>query len=213
MRRGDFNDVYLYGITMNRDDIDFYKMVEQALIGGCDAIQLREKTLAKRELIEKASKIKELCVKYNAYFIVNDHIDVAYAVKADGVHLGHTDTPLNIAREILGYDKIIGASSHSVEEALTNQKIADYISCSPIFPTPTKPEYKPVGLELIKKYIEAKINVPFFALGGIDESNIDLVLKAGAKRIAMVRGIFSSNDIISTTRRIKEKILSHLTDK
>jgi thiamine-phosphate pyrophosphorylase len=149
-----------------------------------------------------------MCDGFGALFIVNDRVDVALAVQADGVHLGQDNLPVKVAREIVGHRMIIGASAHSLPQAIDVQKNrADYVSCGPIWATPTKPDYEPVGIKLINFY-RATLDIPFVAIGGIDEGNLDEVLKAGARTVAMVRALFNGDDVVGKVRRIKEKILT-----
>lgn len=157
---------------------------------GADIIQLRDKVSKKKDVIKEAVLLSKLLSNSNTLFIVNDYLDIAKISDSDGLHLGQTDTSIETARRILGKDKIIGISCHNLKQAMTAQtKGADYISIGPVFPTPVKPEYKPLGLKLIKK-VKKKIRVPFFAIGGINQDNIDEVLTAGASRIAVCRYLY-----------------------
>ena len=185
----------LYLVT-NSDKFDsedlFLDAVASALKGGVDIIQLREKNMPANKIIELGKKIKLLCGEYNALFIVNDRVDIAFAVGADGVHLGQDDMDIQSAREILGENAIIGVSTHAPEQA---QKAvldgADYIGVGPVFTTPTKPGRQSVGLEYVK-WVSDNIDLPAFAIGGIDLDNVNEVISNGAKRIAVVRAIINS---------------------
>lgn len=207
-RRLDFSDVLLYGITSKIIEPSLVlEKVEKMLSAGIDAIQLRTRELTDRGTFDLALEMKDLCHRYSALFIVDNRPDIALAVDADGVHIGHEDLPIERVREILGHRKIIGVSTHSLPEALTAQKEgADYVSCGPIWATPTKPEYKPVGLDLIGLY-KAALKIPFVVIGGIDETNIDEVVKCGAPAVAVVRAFFEKEDPGPTVQQFKEKIL------
>lgn len=178
--------------------------------GGAKIIQLREKDCSTRELYNLAVNFREITEKAGVLLIINDHVDIALAVDADGVHLGQDDFPLNAARE-LAPDLLIGASTHSLEEAIKAQNSgADYINIGPIFPTSTKEGVKRfLGPEAIAG-ISPQITVPFTVMGGISEANIDQVLAKGARRVAMVTAITQAADIAATVRSLKEKIRSYL---
>ena len=179
--------------------------VKSAVKAGVKIIQYREKNKSTREMIKEANEIKIICkqCKLNdVLFIVNDSIDVALAVDADGVHLGNDDMPYHIARKLLGKDKIIGLTVHNLKEAKYAEEIkADYIGVSPIFETKTKPDAGlPGGLELIKK-IRSEIKIPIVAIGGINENNIESVLNAGAKSIAIISAIITKPDVEKECRK------------
>lgn len=181
-------------------------VARQAIAGGADIIQLRDKDGSDREILETGRAIKKITLKRRAVFIINDRADIAKVIDADGVHLGQDDLPIEAARSIMRRDKIIGVSTHSLSQALKAQKDgADYIGVGPIFSTPTKPDYKAVGLTLIK-IIKDKVKIPFVAIGGIDESNVDDVILAGARRIAVVRAVCSAKDIRTHAGRLKKRL-------
>ncbi len=128
-------------------------------------------------------------------FIVNDYLDIAVLSKADGLHLGQADLPLRQARSILGKDKIIGISCHNLRQALKAQKEgADYIGIGPVYATVTKPEYSPIGINILKQ-LKGKIKIPYFAIGNINKSNIRKIVSAGARRVAVCRAILGSKNI------------------
>ncbi len=178
-----------------------------ALEGGAGIIQLREKELTGKELVRQGQRLKDLCTSYGAKFIVNDRADIALAVDADGVHLGQDDIPISYARKILGPDKIIGISTHSLEQALEAQAAgADYIGVGPVFETQSKADVAaPVGLELVAK-VAAAISIPFVAIGGIKLHNVDQVLAAGAKNIAVITEVVGAEDIRLAALALKERI-------
>ncbi|MFH1778729.1 MAG: thiamine phosphate synthase [Candidatus Omnitrophota bacterium] len=181
-------------------------VVKEAIAGGADVIQLRDKNATAKELIKVGRPIRQLTRKAKVLFIINDRLKIAKAVDADGVHLGQDDSPIKVARSILGRNKIIGLSTHSLSQAKEAQKNgADYIGVGPIFATPTKPEYKAVGLDLIKK-VKRVIKIPFVAIGGIDTSNIDEILSAGANRVAVVRAVCGAKNIRRAASFLKRKL-------
>ena len=165
------------------------QITRQALRAGIRVIQLREKNLSKREIFNEALSLKTLTTEHKAALIINDHIDIALAVNADGVHLGQEDMPLPEARKIIGSKKIIGISTHSLRQAQkAEQEGADYIGFGPIFHTGTKDAGKPKGLKALQK-ISEHINVPIVAIGGITSGNIKEVLMSGADAAAIASGI------------------------
>lgn len=167
---------------------------------GVDIIQFRDKKSQKESVLEDARALQKKLVNTKTIFIINDYLDIAKIVNSEGVHLGQDDISIEIARKILGKDKIIGISCHNLREALNAQhRGADYISIGPLFPTTTKPEYKGIGLGLIKK-CKKKLKIPFFGIGGINENNIKEVLSSGIKRVAICSAICQSKNISVTTR-------------
>ena len=187
----------LYLVTNSdkfENDDAFFDAVASALKGGVDILQLREKTMPANRIIELGKKIKLLCAEYGATFIVNDRVDIAYVLEADGVHLGQDDMDVESARKILGNNAIIGVSTHAPEQA---QKAvadgADYIGMGPVFTTPTKPGRKSVGLEYVE-WVSNNVDIPAFAIGGIDPDNVNEVIAHGAKRIAVVRAIINAEN-------------------
>lgn len=179
------------------------EVIKSAIDGGADVVQLRDKDAGVRELVQVGNEIRLLTHRRHVDFIVNDRVDIALATDADGVHLGQDDLPLSLARKIIGKEKIIGVSTHSLDEAIQAEADgADYIAVGPVFATPTKPDYKPVGLELIRQ-VRMRIKIPFVVIGGIDENNIKDVVKAGATRVAVVRAVVGSDNITEATKRLK----------
>jgi len=182
------------------------KIAKQIVNCGVDIIQLRDKVSKKEEIIRESLVLRKLLLNSRALFIINDCLEIAKIVDSDGIHIGQEDLSIKLARKILGKDKIIGISCHSLKQAVEAQsKGADYISIGPVFPTPVKPEYKPVGLGLIKK-IKARIKIPFFAIGHINQFNIDSVISMGARRVAVCRGIIGANNIPVAIKVIKRKL-------
>lgn len=178
------------------------------LKGGAKIIQLREKHWSKKDLYDLAIEFRKLTSSFDALLIINDHVDVALASEADGVHLGQEDLPVWAARK-LATELIIGASSHSLKEALKAQKDgADYVNIGPIFPTKTKADAdRFLGPAAIVE-IGPQLTVPFTTMGGITQDNIHRVLKAGARRVAMVTGITQAANITERVQQLRE-IIGH----
>lgn len=182
------------------------EVMEEAIVGGADIIQFRDKTSSKEELVQKAKALRELTRKYGVPFIVNDYVELAMEVDADGIHLGQGDMPIAEARLRVG-SKIIGISTHAIEEAmLAEQQGANYIGAGPVFPTATKADVvSPVGLSYISEVAE-NISIPFVAIGGIKLSNVDEVIRAGATRVCAVSEIVGSSNVAGTCRAFAEKL-------
>lgn len=184
-------------IPGERDLADF---LAEAIAGGVDVVQLREKRLEDELLLEAASVAADACDAHGALFILNDRPDLAARVRADGVHVGQDDMPVHRAREIVGPDMLVGLSTHApseVDAALARTAdgapYVDYIGVGPVYPTPTKLGRPAVGTELVA-YASAQAHVPFFAIGGIDTDNIDEVLDAGASRVCVLRAICDARE-------------------
>lgn len=203
-------DFSLYAITGEQfhAGYDLIEVMEKAILGGVDIIQLRDKISSKQKVLEKAKKLKRLTDQYDVTFIVNDHIDVALAVDADGIHLGQDDLPLSEARKIVGNNKIIGISTHAISEALKAEREgADYIGVGPIFQTKSKADVvDPVTTAYIKEVVDANLSIPFVAIGGIKLHNVDQVLAAGAERICAISEIVGSDNIKATCEEFIRKI-------
>jgi thiamine-phosphate pyrophosphorylase len=205
-RRQRLHRAVLYLVTSPVPNL--FAQVEASLRGGVDVVQYRDKEAADCDRLTIATKLKELCANYHALFLVNDRVDVALAVGADGVHLGQTDLPVAIARQILGAEAIIGQSTTNPEElkrALASG--VDYVGVGPVFATPTKPDKPPAGFDYVQ-YACQNATVPWFAIGGIDIGNLETVIKAGARRIAVVRSLMQSNDPEVVARAMKQKLLT-----
>ena len=210
-RRNAFKQVDIYPVTCERlsNGRSNLEVLKAVIAGGAGIIQLREKECSGKKLYDLAVKFREITTKAGVLLIINDHLDIALAVAADGVHLGQEDLPLQAARQIAP-DLLIGASTHSLAEAIQAQKEgADYINIGPIFPTGTKEGIERLlGPETIAA-ISPAIDVPFTVMGGISESNIDRVLANGARRVAMVTAITQAPDITAQVRALKAKIQSY----
>ncbi len=178
--------------------------------GGADAVQFRQKSGSTREMIETATMMKRVCGDHGVNFIVNDRIDVAIAVEADGVHLGQDDFPIPKAREMLGYERIIGGSASSLEEVYKCvAEGADYIGFGPVFATSSKADAGPAGgLELLRRVV-MEVSVPVIAIGGITEENGADVLKAGAYGLAVISAVCCREDPEGATRALHDIIGVH----
>ena len=180
--------------------------VKQVIEAGCRIVQYREKGKKTAEMLKEATSLKETCKKNGVLFIVNDRVDIALAVDADGVHLGQKDMPVAAARKLLG-EKIIGTSNHSLEQAKKSlADNADYLSVGPIFHTDTKKDAgKPVGLSLLAE-VRAITDKPLVAIGGINQENLEQVLEAKPDAVAMISAIVCSENPGETANRLVKKI-------
>lgn len=179
--------------------------IEEAILGGVTLIQLREKYTSSLEFYEIALEVKKLVLKYAIPLIINDRLDIALAVDADGIHLGQHDLPPRVARSILGDNKIIGVSAATIEEAkIAEKEGADYIGVGALFPTNTKENTRRVTLEEIKQ-IKESIAVPVVGIGGINEENIDAVKSTGIDGVAVVSAILSQNNIMEAARSLRKR--------
>jgi len=185
--------------------------VREAVESGCRIVQYREKDKSTKEMVEEASKIKKIC-SGRAIFLINDRIDVALAVDADGVHIGQDDIPIELARKLLGKDKIIGLSVNNKEEAILAEKAgADYLGLGPIFDTSTKKDAgNGIGPLKIKEAKDA-VKIPVVAIGGINKENCESVLQNGADSLVAISAVVCSDDVkketkyfIDIIRRIKK---------
>ena len=174
--------------------------------GGADLIQLRGKNESIDELVDLAGELHKITSRSSIPLIVNDHAEVARRVPVEGVHLGQDDDPIAVAREKVGRAIIVGKSTHSLEQAIAAQREgADYIGFGPIFATPTKPDYKPIGLADIKR-VHADVTLPIFCIGGIKIDNLAEVIAAGACRVAIVSGLLKATDIAEYARECKKAL-------
>jgi len=181
--------------------------VRFALQGGVRAIQVREKDLPVRELLATAQELRRITRESNAKLFINDRVDVAVAVEADGVHLGHQSMPSEAVRKIVGKKMLIGVSTHSLAEAVNAEEAgADFITLGPIFVTPSKMQYgEPLGVEAIR-IVKKHIRIPVFGLGGIRNANIAQVMQAGADGIAMISAIIAADDIQRAAELMNRRI-------
>ncbi len=183
--------------------------VEDALKAGVRAVQLREKDLAIRDLLALAYRMREVTARYGAMLFINDRVDVALCVEADGVHLGQSGIPVNAARKLAGSKLFIGASTHDLEEALVAEREgADFITFGPLYDTPSKRKYgAPVGIGSLRN-VAGKISLPVFGIGGITTDRAREVLDAGARGIALISGILGDADIEGAAEKFLE-IVGH----
>lgn len=176
--------------------------VEEAILGGATFIQLREKNLGCDEFLKSAMEVKAITDKYRISFVVNDNVNVAAAVGADGVHIGQSDVEIKTAREKLGPDKIIGLSAGTVEEAVkAEQNGANYLGVGSIFNTSTKLDARTVSIETLKEICEA-VSIPVIAIGGISEDNIHELAVTGIVGISVISAIFAQDDIKNAASRL-----------
>lgn len=203
MRAADF-DLYLVTDRQQTGGRDLLWILEQALDGGVKAIQLREKDLPGRNLFLLAEKTRRLCQAYRAALFINDRIDVALASDADGVQLGTASIPVVPARALLGPQKLIGVSTHSIEEAnAAEQSGADFVLFGPVYFTPSKAEYgTPQGLTALKAIVD-NTSLPVYAIGGIGPENVQAVKNSGVRGVALISAIISAQN----PKEVTEKIL------
>ena len=196
------SDCRLYGII----DLgyiqasDAARVVEQMVEGGVDLIQLRGKGKSLNELSALAAELHELTAKSSTPLIVNDYAEIASRVPVEGAHVGQDDDSIEIARQKAARDILIGKSTHSLEQARAAQREgADYIGFGPIFATPTKPDYVPIGLADIRR-VYAEVDLPIFCIGGINIDNLQAVIEAAAKRVVMVSALLKAHSIVDYAR-------------
>ena len=201
----DKKDLLLYAVTdrswLNGQTL--YEQVEQALEGGVSFLQLREKELEEQAFLEEAKVIQELCKKYQVPFLINDNVELAASIGADGVHVGQSDMAAGAAREKLGPDRIIGVSARSVEEALEAQgQGADYLGVGAVFPTGSKADAVEVDHQVLKEICSA-VEIPVIAIGGIGRDNVAQLKGSGICGIAVISAIFAQNDIEAAARELR----------
>ncbi|MBD0346007.1 MAG: thiamine phosphate synthase, partial [Coleofasciculus sp. Co-bin14] len=195
----------LYLVTSASEQL--FLAAEAALQGGLTLIQYREKTADDTVKLAHAQKLCQMCHHYGALFIMNDRIDLALAVDADGVHLGQQDAPIALARQLLGPHRLVGRSTTNPDEMRRAiAEGADYIGVGPVYETPTKADKAATGLEYVQ-YAAKNASIPWFAIGGIDPNNLNEVLAAGAQRVAVVRAIMQAEQPTLVT----QYLLSQLT--
>ena len=182
--------------------------IEEAIAGGADVVQLREKDASTRELIEIGQALRDLTRKHRVLFIVNDRVDVALAIDADGVHVGQGDMPARLARKLVGPDRIVGVSATTLEEAVrASQDGADYLGVGPIYPTGTKPNAAPATGPGLITAAKRETGLPIVAIGGIGPANAAEVVAAGADGVAVISAIVGQVDPRAAASRIKEAVL------
>jgi len=196
-------DLYLVTDRAQTGGRDLLWILEQALEAGVRAVQLREKDLSGRELLILAEKAKKLCQRYRTGLFINDRIDVALEVDAEGVQLGTSSMPIEAARRLLGEEKLIGVSTHSIGEAESAQQAgADFILFGPIYFTASKAVYgAPQGLDPLRKVVE-KISLPVYAIGGIREENVAEVKETGIRGVALISAVLGAAEPGKAARKI-----------
>jgi thiamine-phosphate pyrophosphorylase len=195
--RARLNRARLYLCTDAREaQGDLPEFLDAVLSNGVDIVQLRQKGLEARKELEHLAVFREACDRHGALLAANDRADVAYAARPDILHLGQDDLPVRVARSVVGQDMLIGRSTHSDEEASAAavEPGADYFCAGPVWPTPTKPGRPAPGLKLLEYVAAHRVSRPWFAIGGIDLTNLDQVLERGARRIVVVRAITDAAD-------------------
>jgi len=185
---------------------DLISLARLAIEGGIDILQLRWKDKKNRIVLKVGKELRKVTKEANVLFIIDDNIDLANTLDADGVHLGQEDLPIKKGRAILGSEKIIGCSTHTISQAKKAvSEGADYISVGPIFKTPIKADYKAVGLKFFKR-VRQETELPVFGIGGIGLNNVKEVIKSGADRVAVVRAIVNATDPKMNAARLKEEL-------
>ena len=188
-------DLSLYLVTDKSDDLDkFLKTIEEAIKGGVSVVQIREKTKDTLDFYNISLKVKEITSKHNIPLIVNDRVDIALAIDADGVHVGQSDMPCDVTRKLIGPDKILGVSASTIKEAKKAQKDgADYIGVGAIFPTSTKDDAENVTKRDLKEIADS-IDIPTVAIGGITIENASTITDTGIAGLSVVSAIMSSDN-------------------
>ncbi len=205
----DKKDLLLYAVTdrhwLNGETL--YSQVEKALKGGATFIQLREKKLDEGSFLEEAKEIQKLCKEYNVPFVINDNVEIAKKINADGVHVGQSDMEAQNVREILGDDKIIGVSAQTVEQALLAEKHgADYLGVGAVFKTGSKDDAEEVSHDELERICKA-VSIPVIAIGGITHNNVKELAGRGIVGIAVISAIFAQKDIENATKELKTETL------
>jgi thiamine-phosphate pyrophosphorylase len=202
----DKESLLLYAVTDRHwlKDHTLLEEVENTLKGGATFVQLREKNLEKEKFMKEAVEIQALCKEYKVPFVVNDNVDIAVAMDADGVHVGQSDMEVGEVRMKLGPDKIIGVSANTVEQAILAEKRgADYLGVGAMFPTGSKDDAEDVSFEILKAICET-VSIPVVAIGGITKENVWKLQGSGIDGVAVISAIFAQTDIEAATRKLKE---------
>jgi thiamine-phosphate pyrophosphorylase len=205
-RRARLADALLYLCTPDRPDLA--EFLDAVLAGGVDVVQLREKGVEARREIELCTVVADAAARHGALWSVNDRADVAYAVRPDVLHLGQDDLPVSVARELLGSSVVVGRSCHDEQQVASAavESGVDYFCVGPTWPTPTKPGRPAPGPALLRYAASLATARPWFAIGGIDESNLDEVLEAGARRVVVVRALTEASDPHDAARRLAGRL-------
>lgn len=205
-KRLDEKDLLLYAVTDRHwlNGRTLYEVVKESLDGGATFIQLREKELDNEHFLEEAKELKKLCAEYKVPFVINDNVDIAIQMDADGVHVGQSDMEAGDVRAKLGPDKIIGVSAQTVEQAILAEKRgADYLGVGAVFPTGSKADADDVSHETLKAICDA-VSIPVIAIGGITVDNTPELAGTGICGIAVISAIYAADDIPAATAKLKE---------
>jgi len=202
----DKKDLILYAVTdrtwLNGETL--HNQVEKAIKGGATFVQLREKNLDEKSFVDEAIEIQKLCRKYNIPFVINDNVQIAKRINADGVHVGQSDMSAEDVRSIIGNDKILGVSAQTVEQAIVAQnKGAHYIGVGAVFPTGSKSDAENVSYNTLKAICDA-VTIPVVAIGGIGKHNVTELKHSGISGIAVISAIFAAEDIEQETKHLKQ---------
>lgn len=209
----DKNSLLLYAVTDRHwlNGASLYEQVEQAIEGGASFVQLREKELEQEAFLQEAIEIQKLCRNYHVPFVINDNVEIARSIDADGVHVGQSDMEAGDVRTIIGEDKILGVSAQTVEQAvLAEARGADYLGVGAVFHTGSKADASEVSFETLKAICEA-VKIPVIAIGGISRDNVLSLGGSGICGIAVISAIFAQKDIRGATselRRLTEEMVA-----
>ena len=201
-------DYKLYLVTdrTNKTDKEFLNIIEEAIKGGVTVVQIREKDADTLEFYNISNKVKEICSKYNVPLIINDRIDIALAIDADGVHIGQSDMPIKIARKLIGNDKILGISAHNIQEAKeAEENGADYLGVGAIFSTSTKKDANDVSIDTLKE-ITSNVDIPTVAIGGINLDNVEKLKDTNISGISVVSAIMNAENPKIASENLLRKI-------
>ena len=196
--------LFLYAVTDRSwtGEKSLYEQVEQTLKGGTTIVQLREKELSYEDFLQEGKEIQKLCKEYDVPFVINDNVELAKELDADGVHIGQDDMTISDARKIIGNDKILGVSVQTVEDAIFAEKEgADYLGVGAVFSTSTKLDAVDVSYEMLKNICEA-VKIPVVAIGGINKNNILDLQNSGICGVAVVSAIFAEENIFEATKNL-----------
>ena len=196
--------VYLVTDSRDKSEEEFLAIIEEAIKGGTSIVQLREKTASTKDFYELALKVKEITSRYDVPLLINDRIDIALAIDSEGVHIGQDDMPADIARAIIGDEKILGVSASTVDEAVKAQKDgADYIGSGAVFPTSTKDDADSVSKDELKEIVNS-IDIPVVAIGGITLENAQELKDTGISGFSVVSAIMGAKDPQEASKKLKE---------
>ena len=204
----DKENLLLYAVTDRHwlEGRTLHEVVKESLEGGVTFIQLREKKLDEEHFLKEAKDLKELCREYHVPFVINDNVEIAIEMDADGVHVGQSDMEAGKVREKLGPDKIIGVSCKTVEQALLAKKHgADYLGVGAMYPTGTKKDATAVTPEALSAICQA-VDIPVVAIGGINKDRLEPLKGTGVDGVAVVSAIFAAEDVEKATRELKEAV-------